>query len=302
MRLSVIVVSDYAGGRDDWDDQRAILAALRAQDIAEPFEVLLAEPAARAADCPSDLSQTLPSLRLLCLPAEGSIALRDAAVALARGEYLAVFEADSPPEPGWLRLTVELLDRCSQVEVVCGRTDYGNQSALRRVASLLDRGFQNPGREAAIEHVSNNAALYRRAVLERFPFAHRENPFLAGYLRTLAMQRAGVAVWFLPPAVTRHGFAGLRFLADFRRNTGYADAQVLRAGAGLRRGRLRTALALSGHRLRLETAVCCRVGRQYLRWYDWPLTMALLLLLRCFEWRGLMRGLDDKGLGETAYR
>lgn len=304
MRLSVIVVSDYAGEGADWGDQRAMLAALARQDIAEPFEVLLAEPDGRQVSCPHDLASLCPRTRVLFLPAAGSIALREAAAAQAAGTYVAVFEADSPPAPDWLRLTVALLDREPAAEIVCGRTDYGSGSSLRRVAGLLDRGFQNPGRAGPVGHGSNNAALYRRALLERFPFPHRENPFLAGHLRNRAMEAAGVGIWFLPEARTRHAFHGLRFLADVRRNTGYADARAHRAltGEDGGRGRLATALALSADRLCREAADCRRVGRQYLRWHDWPLALLLLLWVRVYEWPGLLRGLSDAPLGETAYR
>ena len=302
MRLSVIVVSDYAEDAGGWQDQRAMLAALARQDLAEPFEVLLAEPDGRQASCPRDLASLCPRTRVLFLPGTGSIALREAAVAQAAGAYVAVFEADSPPAPDWLRLTVALLDREPAAEVVCGRTDYGSGSSLRRVAGLLDRGFQNPGCAGPVGHGSNNAALYRREVLERFPFSHRENPFLAGHLRNRAMEAAGVGIWFLPEACTRHAFHGLRFLADVRRNTGYADARAhLALGRG-GRGRLVTALALSADRLRREAADCRRVGRQYLRWHDWPLALLLLLWVRVYEWPGLLRGLSDAPLGQSAYR
>lgn len=302
MRLSVIVVSDYAAGAEGWEDQRAMLQALAAQDLAEPFEVLLAEPADRAGRCPPDLAALCPRTRLLFLPQSGSIALREAAVERTTGDYVAVFEADSPPAPDWLRLTVALLDREPAADVVCGRTDYGEETALRRVASLLDRGFQNPGRAGPVGHGSNNAALYRREVLRRFPFSHGDNPFVAGHLRNRSMEAAGVGIWFLPEARTRHAFEGLRFLADVRRNTGFADARAHRALGGPVRGNLATALALSLDRLRREAGDCRRVGRQYLRWHDWPLALPLLLWFRVCEWPGLLRGLRDAPLGKTAYR
>lgn len=302
MRLSVIVVSDYSTADGGLRDQRSMLKALAAQDIAEPFEVLLAEPAERAADCPSDLAALCPGTRLLFLPHRSSIALRDAALADAAGDLVAVFEADSPPERQWLRLAAALLDDEPGMQIVCGRTDYGCETSLRRAASLLDRGFQNPGAAGPVRHGSNNAALYRRSVLERFPFSHQENPFLAGYLRNRALRQAGVGIWFLPEARTRHAFHGLAFLADVRRNTGFADGRLHRTAGWDGRRLWRTALALTAGRFRRELAVYRRVGGQYLRWHDWPLALSLLVGLKIYEWRGLLRGLGDEGLGQTAYR
>ena len=52
--VSVIVVSDYAGGDfKAWDDLRSTLAALARQDIDEPIEVLLVESSDHAGRIPT---------------------------------------------------------------------------------------------------------------------------------------------------------------------------------------------------------------------------------------------------------
>ena len=66
--VSVIVVSDYAGGDfAAWDDLRSALAALARQDIDEPIEVLLVESSEHAY---SHIKRVQPNLVILCMRIE----------------------------------------------------------------------------------------------------------------------------------------------------------------------------------------------------------------------------------------
>jgi len=61
----------------------------------------------------------------------------------------------------------------------------------RRCLSLVDRAFDDFRRARLTPHVSNNGALYRRHVLERFPYPEAATPFLSSRLRNRAMYEAG---------------------------------------------------------------------------------------------------------------
>jgi hypothetical protein len=51
-RISVVVVSDYGTpGPKDWADERAALEAFAAQDLAEPFQIILVEHERYRAEC-----------------------------------------------------------------------------------------------------------------------------------------------------------------------------------------------------------------------------------------------------------
>ena len=64
--ISVVVVSDYAGGTPGTvDDYRHSLAALAAQDFAEPFEVIVSEWEGFREAVPADIGAMLPSMRMV---------------------------------------------------------------------------------------------------------------------------------------------------------------------------------------------------------------------------------------------
>lgn len=295
-RVSVIIVSDYEAGPDkSWDDEIACAAAFARQDFAEPVELLVIA-GSTAADGPPP---ALPGgARLLRLPFERSTRLRDAAVAEARGELVAVVEADCLPAPDWLRLLVAVLDGTPGCQAVSGRTVYPRESAFMRIAALLDRGYVESGRAGRTRHVCTNGALYRRDFLRRFPFPDEENPFVAGWRRNEAILAAGSHIEVQPAAVMQHAYGGLGFERDLRRNVGFRDARAWGRGPGLR-----SVLRVWRERHKLERADLRRLGRERLRWWDWLLVPPLMLLRRLLELPGIRAGLRPQGrLLGTNYR
>ena len=89
--------------------------------------------------------------------------LKDAALAYCRHDLVAVVEADCLPRPGWLAALYESVEKDPQIDAVSGRTSYGEDTMMKRVMSLLDRGFiERRNRHGQVIHASNNGALYRR--------------------------------------------------------------------------------------------------------------------------------------------
>jgi hypothetical protein len=303
-RISVILVSDYGEpGPKDWAEERAALEAFAAQDLAEPFQIILVEHERYQAQCPSRIAHIAPHTTVHFTSCARSSEMKDAALSLCASPLVAVVEMDSVPAPDWLRLLVAVLDADPAVDVVSGRTTYGHHSSLRRVLALLDRAWMDPGRAGRIEHISNNGALYRREWLARFPYPDEASPFLSARLRNRAMFDGGARAYFEPRAGMVHGFGGLRFAIDVRRNMAFADGREHRAARAPRASMWRALYGVARRRFADEWRDCRRVGRQYLRWYDWPLALVMLVTLRLFELPGALAALrGDSAVGRTSYR
>jgi hypothetical protein len=296
--ISVIVVSDFEDRLErSWRNERRILDGLARQDIREPFEVLLVENGRHRSAVPPDLVDICPRSRIVFSPATQSAPLKDFGVIQAEAELVAVFEADCVPDPSWLRVLVGVLREREDLWAASGRTIYGNESMLRRVLSLLDRAFDDLGRPGVTGSVSNNAALYRRSLLQKFPYPPAVTPFTAARLRTDAMREAGHVFFFEPAAVVRHAIGGWDFIRDVRRHIGYSDMFC-----HPRRG-LSSIPSLLWRRRRREFGDCLRVGSTYLRWYDWPLAAALMVVLPALELFGMLDALRGRpSIPRTSYR
>ena len=288
--VSVVIVSDF---EDDaktlWRTERGLLEALARQDFMEPFEVILVE-SERYRDETQDLAKICPRLRIVYSAETQSAKRKDFGVSSANAELVAVLDADCLPNQSWLRILVAVLRERTDVSVVSGRTHYGDETSYRRALSLVDRSFDNLGRRGLTPHISNNAALYRRSLLARFPYPETGTPFTSSILRMRAMARAGVRFFFEPGAVVQHAIGGWDFVRDFRRNVGYADMMM-----GDPARRLRSIPPLLWWRFSLQGRDCLRLGPGYLRWYDWPLTAALLAAAPLLQVPGMLdawRGRD----------
>ena len=281
--ISVVVVSDYeAGHTKTWENERRILAALAQQDIAEHFEILLIlNSEFRGAFLESGL-EAIPDLQTIFVDESQSAKLKDYGVQKTASEYIAVLEADCIPCREWLRVLVDVLRSRKDISVVSGRTTYGQETMFKRSLSLTDRGFDDPGNSGLTLHVSNNGALYRRSVLKKFPFPDAITPFLSSRLRNHSMRKAGHRFYFERRAVMKHALGGWEFVRDLRRNRGYADMMY----HGDTRFFAVPKLLLS--RLNREVSNFKRLRARYLRLYDWPLTMLLMIFGRFLEAPGML--------------
>ena len=83
----------------------------------------------------------------------------------------------------------------------------------------------------------------------------------------------------------------------------FADGRQHRAARDPRASTWRTLCGVARRRFADEWGDCQRVGRQYLRWYNWPLALLMVVSLRLFELPGTLAGLrGDSAFGRTSYR
>jgi len=296
--LSVVVVSDYEERAEKtWNTERQILKALADQEIAEPFAVVLVENSRASDSFPDDLYQIFPRLSIVFGDESQSAKLKDRGVMHCQGEWVAVFEADCLPNRQWLRVLSDVLRQRPEISIAGGRTTYGNESMYRRCLGILDRSFDDLGHAGETIHVSNNGALYRRSVLQKFPYQEAVTPFQSTRIRMVQMRNAGIKFWFDPQAVMRHEIGGWDFVRDFRRNTGYV------ALASHSKQKSSEIPRLIWRSLAKACADCLRLGPQYLKWYDWPLLLLLLFLTRFPEIRGMQDALQGRDkIPNSAYR
>lgn len=305
-RISIIVVSDYATSENGWDDEFRMIRALQAQDIAEPFEVIIAEPLQRQLGLPAALLDIIPGTRVLFLPKATSSELKNAGLESARGEFVAVFEADAPPRPDWLRLLAATLRSHPEAGAVSGRTIYGYDSAFKRAAGLLDRGYIERKGVGAVAYVCNNGALYRREFLEAHLYSPEKNPFVAGRQRSERMADSGKTLLFQPAAIAVHEFGGFPFFYDVRLNQGFSEgrwAYLQHGGKIAKWHRPLLQLYLALIKVKCDFLISFKAASAFIYWYDWPLVIGLIFLSRVFEWPGMSAGLSGKeNLPATSYR
>jgi hypothetical protein len=243
------------------------------------------------------LWEAFPDLQVVYAPGEASAQLKDCGVRRTSTPWVAVFEADSTPEPDWLRIVYG--EACARPEfsIFSGRTHYGTESSWKRVLNLLDRSAHDLGSSGETTRISNNNALYKTDVLKRFPYPEAITPFLSARLRNQKIRGSGVRCFFERRALSRHAVGGLGFVVDYRRNHGYSDARMLQR-------RTWSAMpVLLWRRLRSNVRAAARLGSGYLCWYDWPLWLVMVVAVRLPEAVGMAEALRKVPiLRGSAYR
>ncbi len=306
--VSVVIVSDYAGGEAKaWDDIRATVDAFARQDFTGRAEFLLSESASIQKEIPADLSETLPSLRLVLSPASSSYDLKNHGVRAASADIVAIIDADCIPDPEWLRHLVEAMRLNPDVVAVSGRTVYEGRTLMERMLSLLSRSYLDPGRAGTTRFISNNNAGFRRSVYLKYPLPVDAGAF-AARLQSDAIVRAGGKLLFEPRMRVVHDFEGWAMEGDIRRNIGYGTIktrlrQHLLPYAWLTRlGPASIPLFSVGKTLN-SWADCLRCARHYgVRWYELPLALALAVVVNLMEIPGMLSAFSRSELTDTAYR
>jgi len=309
--VTLVLVSDYEPGGKTWEDEIEAVDAFFGDPGGAPAEIVVMEDEADPTEPPEALTRHGNRLRVGRAPAAGSAALKDAGVSLASHDLIAVVEADCLPRPGWMAAAVARMQADDRPDIVSGRTVYPGDTPLQRVMGLMDRGFAEFPMGGGRWHVSNNAAIYRREVLERFGYpqsrAEDLNPFVSAERRQDAMHAAGVRAAFAEDAACEHAYGGWPFIVDVRRNKGFQSAERVerrRKAAGRPvAGRWGAALRAAYHGLREDLTVARKVGPKRLKPLDWPLLAAMILIVRIYEVQGgLEAGDPEKFLETTAYR
>lgn len=296
--ISIVVVSDYEGKKvKTWKDEKKILSALAEQDFNGNYPVYLVENEMAKDSVPNELYEIYPDLKIIFSPEIQSSKLKDIGVQHTTSEYVAVFEADCQPNIIWLRVLYNILNNNPNISVVSGRTGYGENTMYKRVLTVLDRSFDHLGKADVTTHISNNGALYRRNILEKYPYPDILSPFLSSRMRTHSMLQDGIQFYFDPQAFMHHAIGGISFIYDFRRNTGFAD---MMKQSDIRYSKIPYLL---WKRSKREVHDCLRVGSKYLKWYDWPFLLFFILLAPSLQIPGMIEAVQGKKApSNTAYR
>ncbi|RUU25474.1 glycosyltransferase [Mesorhizobium sp. M6A.T.Ce.TU.016.01.1.1] len=317
--VSLIIVSDYLTSDGDAELRRSLRAY--AQDTrgvpAEIVIMLPGDPGSEGghasknghastieAELAGKAAYLCPSVIVATHDSDESSQLKDAALSYCRHDLVAVVEADCLPGPGWLAALYETVEKNPKLDAVSGRTSYGEESMMKRVMSLLDRGFiERRNILGQIIHASNNGALYRRSVLEQYRFEADHGPFVSSHLRQHAMLRDGVAMELAAQAVSIHAYEGLGFIWDVRRNKGFQFARMLLLRKKHRFSRLGLAVRAVATSFKENRQTAQAVGNEFCRWTDWPLFWAMMLLVRIPEFTGALAAGDPAAFkASTHYR
>jgi len=306
--VSVIVVSDYAGGDvPAWDDLRSSLAALARQDIDEPIEVLLVEASEHADRVPDDLTAIVPSLKVVACPTTSSYALKNEGVRVAAAEFVVLLDADCTPSHDWLRRAVEAMRAHPEAAAISGRTRYRDRGLATRALAVLSRAYIDPGEAGPTAFISNNNAILRRTVFLEHPLPTDGGPF-AARLQSEALRRAGRLLLFEPTMCVVHDFEGLAMERDIRRNIGYGTIRIRQLDPCMPWAWL-TRLGVASIPLFVlaRTVDSCwdalRAGRHYgLRWFEQPIAFALAFAVHLLEIGGMLSAFRHEAITTTAYR
>lgn len=297
-RITVVVVSDYESGAvKTWEDERALLHHLAAQDIREPYDVVFVENRKWSSAAPEDLHQIYPRVIFRFVNQTYSAGMLNAVIPEISTEYIALMEADCLPSTNWLRKTVEILDINPGISAVSGKTLYGRNTAAERIFSLLHRAYADMGCSGQTKYIANNGAMYRREVLIEYPYPVSITPFASAWKRILQMRNNNLNMYFEASTEMTHAFDGIGFVMDYHRNHGYAAMSVLENPGYLCIPHLlRTSLDM-----KLTSLI--EKGREYLHWHDYPLVFFLVFILPFLEIPGMVDCVTQKQIiTNTAYR
>jgi GT2 family glycosyltransferase len=233
MRSSVIIPSFQSASTI-----RACLAAVRAQDIGDPFEVFLADSGTD--DTAAIVRQEFPEVRLLKSGTRLSAELaRNWGAREARGSVLAFVDSDCVPERDWLRRLCVILEE---------GTYHGVGGAIRPVERSNStnwagyfcefREFLPGGAASDATYLTPNNAAYRCDTFRKaggFPDGYFPLEDQVFYERLRAV---GARIRFDPSVVVRHNHRSevTAFLAH-QAKIGTANARVVRE-LGLQGGRI----------------------------------------------------------------
>ena len=306
--VSVAIVSDYAaGGAKGWDDIRTAVGALAKQDFGEPAEFLLVESERFRSGLTPDVTSTLPGLKVHFVEDYASYALKNEAVRLASGDYVAILDADCIPERSWLRLLIGTLRAHPKAAAVSGKTVYPGSAFSVRVCALLARSYLDPGYAGRTQFISLNSCAFRREAYLSRPLATDIGTF-SSRLQSEFLLHDGWHLLFDPEIQVIHDFEGWRMEADVRRNAGHGTIATRLKDrtlpwAGLTRlGRVSIPLILAG-KIFDSWKDCLRCGRAYgIRWWQLPAAMCVSIALHMMEVPGMWRAYEGKILRSSFFR
>jgi len=305
---TVAIISDYKVGSSlAWDDLRATLRGLAAQDFSEAVEYIFLENLKHKDNIPPDLSEIFPGLKIMLSRQELQYALKSEAARVATADIVILLDGDCVPAPDWLGHMVHAMRLPSQPGVVSGRTLYEGRNLLERCSALLERAYVDRYGSAHTKTISNNNAAFRRAVLLAHPLPLNAGPF-ASRMHAEAIMRDGGRLFVEPRARVTHAYYGWPMERDIRRHKGYArivtrqlDSNVPFARLG-RFGYLSVPLMFGGGLLQSWWKSLVFYRDYGIRWYQLPALMFYAIVVHALEIPGMIQGIHRQPVAKSDYR
>ena len=306
--ISVVIVSDYAGGGEkSWKDLRGTLAALAQQDARVNAEWLLCENKACAESMPGDFCCILPNLKRVLSDAKGSYELKNTGVRAATSKIIAILDADCLPASDWLGNALAAMKAMPKVAVISGRTIYPAGGLTERILSLLSRSYVDRGVSGPTRYISNNNSIWRRDVYLRHLLPSGLGPF-AGRMQSESIMRAGYQLWFEPSIRVVHNFEGWPMESDIRRNTGYGTViarlhDPFMPQAWLTKLGVASIPVFVGGKIFDSWRDCVRCASAFgVKWFQVPLALLCSVVVHLMEIPGMWQAFRRKAILGTQYR
>lgn len=305
--ISLVIVSDFELGPKSWQDEDTCLRRCLADEDGIPSDVVIAA-SSRDKETPApDWSDCPVPIKLVFVDSEASGEIKNAATGHTQHDLVAVVEADCFAVEGWLNGLYQTFLQNPDADIVTGLTSYAPTTAMRRVAALYDRGYLHDRRaDGYAIHVSVNGALYKKELLEAFPFGSDISPFVSGHRRNDAFHDAGVRIVLARDAVQYHEYGGWPFIVDVRKNKGLQYQIMQGVGQNRTSGRLQTVrenAALFCRGVRADLRMMRRLFGEFCKPRDLPLAIIFPFVARALELRGAALGRRGyASVPGTAYR
>lgn len=306
--ISVVIVSDYAGGGEkSWKDLRSALTALAQQDGKVNAEWLLCENKVSARSMPDDIRRMLPNLKLVLSDEGGSYELKNAGFRAATSNIVAMLDADCVPARDWLKNAVAAMKAMPKVVVISGRTVYPAAGLTERILSLLSRSYVDRGVSGPTRFISNNNSIWRRDVYLKNLLPSGLGPF-AGRMQSESIMRTGHQLWFDPSIRVIHDFEGWPMESDIRRNTGYGTIiarlqDPFMPQAWLTHLGVASIPVFVGGKIFDSWQDCVRCASAFeVKWFQIPLVLLCSVVVHLMEIPGMWQAFRRKAILGTQYR
>jgi GT2 family glycosyltransferase len=279
-------------------DLRRPLAGLKRQTypwaLIQPIVIL--DQAIDSAEADA-LRQLNPDITFVVAPRpDNYFAAKNAGVAAATGEIVAMLDGDCEPAADWLEVAVGVF-RDDDVDVVGGCTRYPGKSWIARAFSYSSfaGAMARPDGEATAFNLNNVA--FRRDVALGFPFDERVVRHGGCYVQYAHMRAAGKRIVYCSTMLMSHGIGDVGNFAfiekHFQRGIDaigihFRDhGSVLRGTDIIRRFGLLGLIALSTRRTFNDWRSIVAQRRQMgMGWISIPAVAAMAVMLRSIELAG----------------